>query len=72
MFALAGKSFPTTTDQLVDHYLGLLVDADATAEARQALIDYLNGAALDDSAAIDVKARGLMHLAMAVPTYQLA
>jgi uncharacterized protein (DUF1800 family) len=62
----------STVDGLVDYYLGTLVDGDATDEARQALVDYLNGAALDDSAAVDLKARGLVHLAMAVPTYQLA
>jgi hypothetical protein len=28
--------------------------------------------ALDNSAAIDMKARGLVHLALAVPSYQLA
>jgi len=37
-------------------------------EARQALIDYLNAGgplALDDSGAFDLKARGLVHLALA-------
>ena len=60
---------------LVDYYLGLLVDGDATPEARQALVDYLNASgdlSLDNSAAIDMKARGLVHLALAVPSYQLA
>src|SRR5437868_3917835 len=62
-------------DGLVDFYLGLLVDGDATPEARQSLIDYLNapaGFTLDDGAALDLKARGLVHLALATPTYQLA
>jgi uncharacterized protein (DUF1800 family) len=66
----------TTADGLVDFYLGILVDGDATAEARQALLDYLNGSggslALDDGAALDMKARGLVHLALAAPAYQLA
>jgi uncharacterized protein (DUF1800 family) len=60
---------------LVDFYLGLLVDGDTTPEARQALVDYLNVSgelALDNGAAIDMKARGLVHLALAVPSYQLA
>jgi len=42
---------------------------------RQALVDYLNASgplALDNPAAIDLKARGLVHLALAAPTYQLA
>ena len=62
-------------DGLVDYYPGLLVDGDVTPEARQALMDYLNtsGAlALNDSGALDVKARGLVHLALATPSYQLA
>ena len=65
----------TSPDGLVDYYLGLFVDGDATPEARQALIDYLNASgalSLDDSAALDLKGRGLVHLALATPTYQLA
>jgi uncharacterized protein (DUF1800 family) len=65
----------TTPDGLVDYYLGLLVDGDVTPEARQALIDYLNASgplSLTDPAALDLKARGLVHLALAAPTYQLA
>jgi hypothetical protein len=58
-------------DGLVDYYLGLFVDGDATPEARQMLIDYLGPLSLGDAAAIDLKGRGLVHLAMAVPTYQL-
>ena len=62
-------------DALVDYYLGLFVDGDATPEARQALIDYLNAPSalsLSDGGALDLKARGLVHLALATPTYQLA
>ena len=64
----------TSPEGLVDYYLGVLVDGDVTREARQALIAYLNTSgplSLTDSAAIDLKARGLTHLAMAAPTYQL-
>ena len=64
-----------STDTLVDYYLSLLVDGDATPEARQALVDYLNASgplALDNTAALDLKARGLVHLALATPTFQLA
>src|ERR1051326_1435324 len=64
----------TSPDGLVDYYVGLFTDGDVTPEARQALIDYLNSAgalSLNDSAAIDLKARGLVHLALATPTYQL-
>ena len=65
----------TSPEALVDFYLALLVDGDVTPEARQSLVDYLNSAgplALDDSGALDLKARGLVHLALAVPAYQLA
>ena len=65
----------TSPEGLVDYYLGLLVDGDATPEARPALLEYLNTSgplALDDRAALDLKARGLVHLALAAPTYQLA
>jgi uncharacterized protein (DUF1800 family) len=65
----------SSPDGLVDYYLGLFVDGDTTPEARQALIDYLNAPspfALDNSGALDLKARGLVHLALATPTYQLA
>jgi hypothetical protein len=66
----------TSTDGLVDYYLSLLVDGDVTPEARQALVDYLNAsgplALVDNTAALDLKARGLVHLALATPTFQLA
>jgi uncharacterized protein (DUF1800 family) len=65
----------SSADSLVDYYLGMLVDGDVTPEARQALIDYLNAPAplsLNDNGALDLKARGLVHLALAAPTYQLA
>src|SRR6266851_4626315 len=41
----------------------------------ESLVDYLNASgplALDNSGALDLKARGLVHLALAVPTFQLA
>jgi uncharacterized protein (DUF1800 family) len=64
-----------SADSLVDYYLGLLVDGDATPEARQALIDFLNRSdtfSLAERNAIDMKVRGMVHLAMSVPAYQLA
>ncbi len=65
----------SSTDGLADYYLNLLVDGDVTPEARQALVDYLNSSGplvLDDTAGLDLKARGLVHLALAIPTFQLA
>jgi uncharacterized protein (DUF1800 family) len=64
----------SSTDGAVDYYLSLLVDGDVTPEARQALVDYLDASGpltLDTSAALDLKARGLVHLALAAPTFQL-
>lgn len=59
---------------LTDYYVGSLVDGDVTPEGRQALLDYLNqGTAYGPTtAAIDLKGRGLVHLVMSLPTYQLA
>jgi len=65
----------TDANGLVDYYVGLMVDGDVTPEARQALLDYLNASGplnLADGGAIDMKARGLVHLTMTVPTFQLA
>ncbi|MBV9581565.1 MAG: DUF1800 domain-containing protein [Chloroflexi bacterium] len=64
----------TSPDALADYYLSLFVDGDVTPEALQSLIDYLNTPTpldLSDSGAIDLKARGMVHLALATPTYQL-
>jgi uncharacterized protein (DUF1800 family) len=53
---------------VVDHYLSVLVDGHATPEARQALLEYLNanGGPTTDSV------RGLLHLTLSLPAYQLA
>ncbi|GAC1323896.1 MAG: DUF1800 domain-containing protein [Chloroflexota bacterium] len=62
-------------EAMVDYYLGMLIDGDLTPEARQSLVDYVSGSGsvdLSDSAALDLKARGLVHLALATPSYQLA
>lgn len=62
-------------EDVVDYYLHLLVDDDATPEARQALLDYLNpdgSFSLDDDRSIDQKIRGMLHLVMSMPSYQLA
>jgi uncharacterized protein (DUF1800 family) len=64
----------SSADGMVDYYLNLLVDGDVTPEARQTLIEYVNSAggfSLDPSA-VDSKGRGLLHLALSVPTSQLA
>jgi hypothetical protein len=58
----------STPEGLADYYLSLLVDGHVTPEARSALIGYLG----DQSSDLDLKVRGLVHLVMAVPTFQLA
>jgi uncharacterized protein (DUF1800 family) len=65
----------SSADALVEYYVSLLVDGDVTPEARQALVDYLNASgplSFDNSGDIDLKARGLVHLTLAAPTFQLA
>jgi uncharacterized protein (DUF1800 family) len=64
----------TESSLLVDHYLALLVDRDASPEARAALTDYLQegGPFVLDEAAVDKKVRGVVHLTMSLPAFQLA
>jgi uncharacterized protein (DUF1800 family) len=56
-----------TAPAVVDYYLQLLVDAAATPEARQTLIDRVSA-----DGALEDNLRGMLHLAMSLPTYQLA
>ena len=63
----------SSASDIAGHYLQLLVDGDATPEARQSLVDYLGGDSFTRSAdAIDQKVRGAVHLALSLPTAQLA
>ena len=57
-----------TGSDIVDYYLDLLVDGAATPEARQALIAFLGG----DDPSNEQNVRGMLHLAMSLPTHQLA
>jgi uncharacterized protein (DUF1800 family) len=59
---------------LVDYYLALLLDRDASPQARATLTDYLRdgGDFVVDEAGVDKKVRGVVHLAMSLPAYQLA
>jgi uncharacterized protein (DUF1800 family) len=61
------RNLQSATD-VVDYYLGALVDGHATPEARQALVEYLNasGGPTEDGV------RGLLHLTLSLPGYQLA
>jgi len=74
---IAGKNL-TTPDQLVDYFVGLLLDGSITAEQRKALVAYLSlndkgqpGTFTLDARTIDSKLRGLVHLVAATPEYQL-
>jgi uncharacterized protein (DUF1800 family) len=72
---LAGKSL-ATPEALVDHIVSLLLDGNATAEQRIALLGYLKvnekGQPVNftlDAKTLDSKVRGLIHLIAASPTY---
>ena len=63
---------------LVDYFSSLLVDGDIPRSARQRLVEYvscdLDGnkiSMIEDERTLDGKLRGLVHLIMTLPTYQL-
>lgn len=65
--------------QVVDYFLGLLVDGDVPAPVRARLVAYvssdLRGNAIKtipDDTSLDTKLRGLVRLIMTLPAYQLA
>lgn len=70
---IAGR--PTDAAGLVDHCLGMLVDGDVPAAVRDELVQYVRGgpggADQVTPAAIDEKVRGLLHLIMSLPVYQM-
>lgn len=76
---LLGANSSMTPDQLVDASLHLLLDGDATAEQRNALIAYLK---LDDHGktgnfvwnpqTVASKLPGVVHLTITIPAYQTA
>jgi hypothetical protein len=69
--ALAAKY--RTPEALVAYFSDLLLDDDLPAAGRAALLEYASEAAdySGDADAADRKVRGLAHLAMASPVYQL-
>jgi uncharacterized protein (DUF1800 family) len=56
-------------NDVVDHYLDLLVDGEATPSTRAALLDYVRASR---APSLDDKVRGMLHVALSLPTYQLA
>ncbi|HEY7068222.1 MAG TPA: DUF1800 domain-containing protein [Chloroflexota bacterium] len=63
-----------TAEALIDHFAELFLDGDLPASSRAALLDYARDGAdpAADPNAADRKIRGLAHLVMASPLYQLA
>jgi uncharacterized protein (DUF1800 family) len=78
--ALVAKQGLQTPAETVNYFLNLLVDNDVPASARNELTQYVasdtNGKPIDtnspDERLQDAKLRGLVHLIMTLPTYQLA
>ncbi len=68
----------TTADQIVDHYLALLVDGDVPVFVRTVLIEFMNRIDTGPSpfvltpAKVNEKVRGLVHLIMSLPEYQVS
>jgi uncharacterized protein (DUF1800 family) len=62
-----------TPDALIDHLAERFLDGDLPASSRAALLDYAGDGAdlMADPSAADRKIRGLAHLIMASPLYQL-
>ncbi len=76
--AMQGKAL-TTPEQFTDHFVGLLLDGNATPEQRAALNNYLRlndkgqlGTFALDAKTLDSKVRGLIHLVASAPAYQLS
>ncbi|MDQ3703569.1 MAG: DUF1800 domain-containing protein [Chloroflexota bacterium] len=79
VFGIVQRNALTTPEQAVDYFLGLLLDGQARAEQRQALLTYVKEGSLwkagqtlkETDPAVDRKLRGLVYLIMAMPEYQL-
>jgi uncharacterized protein (DUF1800 family) len=77
--AFLAQTGAKTPESIVDAWLGLLVDGAVTNDVRGALVDYArNGYTGDptkftaDSARVDRAVRGVGHLIMSTPIYQMA
>lgn len=76
---IVAKQGLKSAGQLVDYFLDLLVDGDVPASAREKLVAYVSSdikgkqvGTVPDEKTLDAKLRGLVHLIMTFPTYQLA
>lgn len=70
---IRGKSLQTP-EAIVDYLVALLVDGDATPAARASLVAFMGDPATfsPTDAVLDRQVRGVAHLAMSLPSYQLA
>lgn len=76
---LAAQFQSKNARDMVDFFLARLVDEDVPGHARKKLLDYVctsvDGTPLStmpDAKTLDLKMRGLLHLIMTLPSYQLA
>lgn len=76
---IVAKQGLKSAGQLVDYFVDLLVDGDVPASARTKLVAYVSSdisgnpvTTVPDEQTLDAKLRGLVHLIMTLPTYQLA
>lgn len=76
---IVAKQGLKSAGQLVDYFLDILVDGDVPASARANLVAYVSSdirgnvsKTVLDEQTLDAKLRGLVHLIMTLPTYQLA
>jgi hypothetical protein len=77
--ALIANNGLKTSEETVNYFLNLLVDNDVPDKARQELANYISTDNsgkpenfLADDRETDAKLRGLVHLIMTLPTFQLA
>src|SRR5205823_4073109 len=70
-----------SADGVLEHFAALLLDGDLPPDARRSLLDYMNRDTRNELTAagfkltpdtINSKVRGLMHMMMTMPEYQLA
>ena len=68
-----------SADDVLDHFATLLLDGQIPSDAREKLLDYMNRDSKNEpkpykltAESINSKVRGLMHMMMTMPEYQLA
>lgn len=68
----------TNALEMVNYFVELLVDGDVPKQTRQRLVEYVSSdldgkkvSMIEDDRTLDAKLRGLVHLIMTLPTYQL-